>query len=88
MIRSPGISRINSLALFTPCLMTLIGEPRIIPDEVQKELCISGKCSYENCIIHNETLKDCVLNVINGEGNYFVSIFAYRALVLNLFIYF
>lgn len=64
--------------------MRLIDELRIISDEVQKELSISEKCSYENYIIHNETLEDlknkcnhkslcedCVLNVINAEGNYF-----------------
>lgn len=60
---------------------------------------ISEKCSYDNYIIHNETLEDlknkcnykslcedCVLNVINGEGNYYCfSVFAYRALVFNFF---
>lgn len=59
MIKSPGIllSNIYSLAVFTPCLMSLTDEPGIIPNKLQKHLYISETCSYEDCNIQSEILK-------------------------------
>lgn len=85
VIRSPGIlSDIYSLAVFTLCLMSLTDEPGIIPNKLQKHSYISATCSYKDCNMRDETLKNlrnkcnhksmwksCVLNIIKSVGNGF-----------------